>query len=326
LQFAEDAYDPTSEGTLTDDGTSNYNKLFYPVDTASATNAVDEVYTNTIVPKTVFCVPLYASGFCSLQQYIPTQIGSIDFQITLENANIALLSPSTGTTPVDYKIREVEFVADILNISDDVSSMVDKLAMEGKLTLAYDTFMRSSFTLTGTGATNINLTKYAANVKSVYAVIRPQGNVSALTTNVHRVDSFASVPAAYIGGYFFRIDDAYYPVKKVDSTTQAYVESALKGFNKFNHTMYPACGLQDYLTGGKHIVAVDLERDPSSAFTGANTRGGRNIVLTLETDATVNGTTPTGAAALTTTDCQVFIVFTRTLTIMGGSSNYVIAE
>jgi hypothetical protein len=52
---------------------------------------------------------------------------------------------------------------------------------------------------------------------------------------------------------------------------------------------------------------------------------GRNIVLTLETDATVNGTTPAGAAALTTTDCQVFILFSRTLTIMP-SSNYIIAE
>jgi hypothetical protein len=104
-------------------------------------------------------------------------------------------------------------------------------------------------------------------------VCRSQENVSALTANVHTIDSFASVPASYITGYYFRLDDQYFPVKKVDSTTQAYVESALKGFNKFNHILYPSCSLQDFLDGGKHVVAVDLERDSSSSWTGANTRG-----------------------------------------------------
>jgi hypothetical protein len=318
--------EPTAQGTLVDpDGVSKYHQLFYPVNVSTTTGAADDAYVNP-VPKTVFCTPLFGSGFCNLQQYIPKQIGALDFQITLENPAIACVAANSAP---DYLITDCELIVDTLSLSDDISAMVDKLAAEGKLTLAFDTFMRSSFTLSGTGATNINLTKYAANVKSVYAVMRPQVNVSALTQNVHRIDSFASVPASYITGYFFRLDDAYYPVKKVDSTTQAYVESALKGFNKFNHILYPSCSLQDYLENGKHVIAVDLERDPSSAFTGANTRGGRNIVLTLETDGLTTVNTPAGAVVLNTAnqsvDCQVFVLFTRTITIMP-SSNYVIAE
>lgn len=320
-----------AEGTYVDPtGVSKYHQLFYPVGVTTATGTATAPYVNP-VPKNVFATPLFGSGFCSLQQYIPRQIGSLDVQITLESPAIACVSgavfnatDANSGTP-DYLIRECELVCDVIQLADDINAMIDRLSMEGKLTLAFDTFMRSSFTLSGTGATNINLTKYAANVKSVYAVVRPQANVSALTANVHTIDSFASVPANYITGYFWRLDDQYFPLKKVDSTTQAYVESALKGFNKFNHILYPACSLQDYLDGGKHVIAVDLERDPTSAFTGANTRGGRNLVLTLETDATVQGITAAGAAALNTTDCQVFVVFTRTLTIMP-SSNYVIAE
>jgi len=237
--------DENAEGTYVDPtGTSKYHQLFYPVGVSTTTGTATLPYADP-KPKTVFATPLFGSGFCSLQQYIPKQIGSLDFQITLESPAIACVSGAAADannnlsgTP-DYFIRECELVCDVIQLADDINAMIDRLSMEGKLTLAFDTFMRSSFTLSGTGATNINLTKYAATVKSVYAVVRPQANVSALTANVHTIDSFASVPANYITGYFFRLDDQYYPVKKVDSTTQAYVESALKGFNKFNHILVP---------------------------------------------------------------------------------------
>ena len=315
--------DENAQGTNVDpDGISKHNQLYFPEGVTTATGNANDEY-GAPVPRTVFCTPLYGSGFCSLQQYIPKQIGALDFQITLENPNIACVA-ANGTP--NYFVREVSLTCDVIQMADDINSLIDRLAMEGKLTLAFDTFMRSAFTLRDSGTTNLNLTKYAANVKSVYTYLRPSLNVSPLTTNVHQIDSFRSVNAAYVASLQHRIDDQYFPVSPIQSVGQAYVECALKAFNKFNHTLYPAASFQDFIDGGKHVIGVDLERDPSSAFTGANTRGGRNIVLTLgHAAANVGAILPPTVNADGNVDAQVFIVFTRTLTIMP-SSNYVIAE
>lgn len=302
--------DDTSTAYVDATGNGKYAQLFWPATVNAGTGATDD--NSALNPQNTFTFPLYGSGFCSQQVYIPKQIGAIDFSITLENASIALLG-ATNDVP-SYKIREVELVCDVVQLSDDISAMIDRLSSEGKLTLVFDTVVKSSATLTGTSA-NINITKYAANVKGVYSAIRPIANISG--ADLHQRDSFASVPASYITSYFFRIDDWYIPVKPVDSTNQAYIESALKGFNKFNNTLYPSASYQEFLDGGKCIIACDLERDPTSSFTGSNTRGGRNIVLTLGLNpASINN----GNA-----DAQIFTQFTRTLTIMSGN-NYVIAE
>ena len=119
------------------------------------------------------------------------------------------------------------------------------------------------------------------NINSIYATIRPQ---TALTgTTAKTSDSFATIEGSVVTKVWCTFGSQKFPDRSIETIEHQYLESALRAFNRLNHTGVNGLSLYEF-TRNKHHIGVDFEMAVGSSFSGLNARQGNHITLQLELD------------------------------------------
>jgi hypothetical protein len=252
-----------------------------------------------------------------INQYLPLkQMGALKLELTLAPAATAFIYPTAGSTTnvvgADYTVSRVFYNASMLTLSDDIQRVVDESARKGTLKLSYGTYFTNTFALTtatttngNTAETEVQLRKACFDLRSIYGVVQYTANITNALT-----DSFESINGTNVDRFQTSIGTTYIPSKYVDNLLAQYTESQ-RAFAKLNHVATASVGYTDFGLG-KHLIGVDLERDPSSVNTGFSTNNGNFASISVRLLA--NGT-DLAACSLT-----CFSLYTRMITIMDNAN------
>ena len=299
---------------------SDYHKFLLGGRANQSTDLPDGSGLNGDSPTLILSLPLI-SGFCKVKNYIPSNLGNLKFEFTLEKASQVLVTEAGYAGLAggpEYYIDKIELVCDCINISDYLHKLITELSQQGKLIIEYDTLSNNMENVTiANGSVSHTISKYVGNMKGVYSYFRDSEILNKLTFN-----SFNSVRASVISDIQWKIGTDIFPQAPLQNQTEIFAYSCLKAWNKFNEFLHPASSFLQFLCGGRHMIGVDFEKDPSSGWTGINSKGARNIVLEYKTNFT-NGrlssyTTNANPATqdLSNIDVQFFILYTRTMTVL----------
>lgn len=235
--------------------------------------------TNTVATNT-FMIPLGFSGFLSQKKLIPLKhLGGIRINITLERPEIAM---TDATNVPSYIVQDVYYHAPLVTPSDDIQRVVDSMVNRSQLILTYETYQNVFQTINST-TLNLDVRLSKTNINSIYATIRPQ---TALTgTTAKTSDSFATVEGSAVNKVWCTFGSQKFPDRSIETIEHQYLESALRAFNRLNHTGVNGLSLYEF-TRTKHHIGVDFEMAVGSSFSGLNARQGNHITLQFELDGT----------------------------------------
>jgi hypothetical protein len=252
-----------------------------------------------------------------ISQYVCLkQLGALKLELTLAPAATAIIYPTAGSTAnvvgAEYTVSRVFYNASLLTLSDDIVRVVDESARKGNLKISYPTYFTNTFASTtaattdGTSAeTEVQLKKSCFDLRSIYGVVRHTANITNPLT-----DSFDSIVGARVDRFQTSIGTTYIPSKYVDNLLAQYCESQ-RAFAKLNSTATASVSYTEF-SGAKHLIGVDLERDPTSVNTGFSTNNGNFASISVRLSAS--------GADLPACSLTCFSLYTRMITIMDNAN------
>ena len=296
-----------AHGWRTDPTSQEYKDLFK--NTLGAAGGASDNTDQLSSPATqTFILDLSFSGILGhVSQYLPLRhAGTLRVEITLNNADQAFTDTADHAAAVggpqrDYKIHDVQYIADVVSLSDDVMRAITDHVNEGKMLISYPCVSVNNFNVNANETnTTLNLNRSVTDIRGVYAVPRNTTNLNSLAVN-----SFASLPHDDVEEWQFNLGTNYYPTRPINDSVNSYLYSSVRAFGRgYNNHMFPALSLIDYKTNSYHI-SCDFELDPSSSMTGENTRNGNFISLRLKLKSTAYAKTMT-----------TYLLYTRVLNIL----------
>jgi len=261
-------------------------------------------------PVNTFKLPLTFSGLLSGRSsvaYLPMMLlQKFKITINLAPAAKALLQRTDAAGAAQgvagnqtYLTSDWYYVCPSVEISDDLRRSLMERAMAGQILLPYDSYHTSRLTQAATDTdliASIKLNK--VDCRSIIMVPIPQANFTSLTA-----DSFASKWNQY--NYFWcQINGNSYPMKPIEDLNTFYFETR-RGWAQINNIKSLGQSLMAYKQNGFHI-AIDLESEPSSAFTGMS-------LSNSSADITVK----TSNNALPMTTWVIFVHYYKLLQLLG---------
>ena len=231
-----------------------------------------------------FIIPLFKYlGFFKQGKYIPMKyLGAMKLDIQFVSDALLALKCAADPTDISFKISELSLVYDSVRINDILQSSIEKEIMSDPSGMPLDFRTYYHVTKDSTADSNITLTfdKGATDCLSAYTVIRPAA--VAFDTEALEFKNYANVANTNAGRpaeWQYRIGSATFPVDKVITYPQARAELD-KAMGHFGDGSRVNLSMSEF-SQSKYVMAIDLENDPSSNYTGRSTNSGSQLNLQI---------------------------------------------
>jgi len=200
-------------------------------------------------------------------KYIPlgkmTASDALRLELTLENAKIPLVTASAAGTG-EYTVTDVEYVAQIVKLSDDAEAMVSR-ATGGVYRVHGDSFRSFNSTVTsGVNTASINIPVKVSSLKTLFVSHRLQGSTT--QSNAHCISNRSR---AEMTEYYFQVGSVRLPQKPVKiDTNGAEAHMELQKALHILGTKRAVCSYtltewtleSNHATGhGAFVVGMDME-------------------------------------------------------------------
>ena len=191
---------------------------------------------------------------------------SLVIELELNDNATFLKGVGTITAPT-FKISNPQLHYDEIKVSGEYLRAYQQSLVNG-LNIGYSTYTHSS----SIGGSSVRISKSVSRLKDIISVVIP--NV-ADDKIADRIDTYKAQTDAMRWNY--SIGSENYPVSQIQSVSQSYY-SALKVMAR-NKDSY--CGYITYpqFASSKGILAVDVELNQGSSFSGVKTTGNPDILL-----------------------------------------------
>lgn len=225
-----------------------------------------------------FCIPLFKYlGFLKQGKYLPMKyLGSMKLEMALESNAYKVCKFQSDPTDATVKLSGLKLVYDTVRLNDILIASIDKQISESPEGLPIDFRTYHHVTTDNTSDSSVTLTfdKGATDCLSAYAVIRPQA--VAFGTDSFEYKSFAAVPNVL--NWQYKLGSFNFPQQPVTTYSQSRAELD-KSMGHLGDGSRANLSMAEF-SASKFVMGIDLENDPSSAYTGRSTNSGSQLKLT----------------------------------------------
>lgn len=194
------------------------------------------------------------------------------FRLELWLNDVAKLFPNTKHATdinVSYKIEEVAFEMELVEVSPEIMSDINReLANGSQIALPYKSWRSHTSHMSGGQTFKANISESAHNVEAVFSVMYPQtaGSIIAPVVNSTKINATSKDPYRFTGGRF-KIDETNTPAAN-DQIVQKYSY-------RYGAKYYPLAPVnldKDSVVALENIVS-GFELDEKMPFMASNTDG-----------------------------------------------------
>lgn len=241
-------------------------------------NVAAATVNDTTNAGTRFCIPLarissFFNGIKKGQKIPPQLLSGLHIEIIWETAATALFS--VGNTTTSYSIRNLSLMMDVISMTDDVQKTINQQSANAGLEYAYPRIFTNPTTISST-VLNVQVRKAVSQANYSWAV-----SLNAANYNNIAVDSFLGIYDVLT--YQWRLGALYYPLQPLSVNLLDGVEAykqVLEVFGKSRDAWYPPnVLLADYVTNGKGILGVVMEKDQAMDCSGLPVNNSRVLEL-----------------------------------------------
>lgn len=252
----------------------------------AATEGWSATLANVVTPDDTanagkrFVIPLcrispFFNGIKKGQKLPPQLMSGLHIEIIWETAATALLSATGATQTTSYSIRNLSLMLDVISMTDDVQKTINLQSANAGLEYAYPRVYTNPEVVSGL-ALHSQVRKAVSQANYAWAV-----SLNAANYNTFALDSFLGIYDTT--RYQWRLGALYYPLQPLDVNIIDGVEpykQVLEVFDKSRNSWYPPnVTLVDYVTNGKGVLAVVMEKDQSLDCSGLPVNNSRVLEL-----------------------------------------------